>query len=139
MKTINHHSALIYVMVIVSAADGVMSDREMRTIGDITKSLPVFRDFEDHSLLPICQECAAMLREPEALHNILDLVREALPPPLRETAYAVALDVALSDSRVMLEELRVLDIIRRALGLDRLVAAAIERAARARYQVAADR
>ena len=139
MKTINHHSALIYVMVIVSAADGVMSDREMRTIGDITKTLPIFRDFEDHSLLPICHECAAMLREPESLDDVLDLVREALPQPLRETAYAVALEVALSDSRVMLEEVRVLDIIRRALGIDRLVAAALERAARARYQVAADR
>ena len=139
MKTINHHAALIYVMVIVSASDGVMSDRELQTIGDATKKLPIFRDFEEHHLLPMAQECAAMLREPDSLDPVLALVKEALPPHLRETAYLLALDVALTDSRVMLEELRVLDILRRALGIDRLVAAALERSARARYQVPTDR
>jgi uncharacterized membrane protein YebE (DUF533 family) len=135
MKTLNHHSALIYVMVIVAASDGVMSDRELRTIGDLIKTLPIFRDFEDHHLLPVAQECAAMLREPDALESILALIKETLPEILRETAYVLALDVALTDSRIMLEELRVLDILRRALGIDRLIAAAAERAARARYQV----
>ena len=57
MNTISHHSALIYVMVIVSAADGVMSERELKTIGNIAKTLPVFRDFEEHRLLPVAQEC----------------------------------------------------------------------------------
>ncbi|HEX3665956.1 MAG TPA: tellurite resistance TerB family protein [Rhizomicrobium sp.] len=135
MKAISHHSALIYVMVIVSAADGVMSDRELRTIGDMTKTLPIFRDFEEHYLLPIAQECAAMLCEPDSLDRVLQLIREALPSNLCETAYALALEVALTDSRVMLEEVRVLEILRHALAIDRLVAAALERGARARYQV----
>ena len=138
MKPLNHHSALIYVMVIVSAADGVMSDRELHAIGEIVKTLPAFRGFEQHRLLPVAQECAAMLREPDALDSVLGLVAEALPAYLRETAYAIAIDVALTDSRIMLEELRVLDLLRRAMGLDRLVAAAIERGARARYQVLAE-
>lgn len=137
MKTINTHSALIYVMVVMAAADGSMSDREMRTIGELIKTLPVFRDFEEHHLVPISQECAAILREPESLDGVLGLVREALPAVLRETAYMLALEVALTDSRVMLEEIRILEIIRRTLGLDRLVAAALERGARARYQIAA--
>jgi tellurite resistance protein len=137
MKALNHHSALIYVMVIVSAADGVMSDRELRTMGDLTKTLPVFRDFEDHLLLSVAQECAAMLHEPDSLEAVLRLVREALPSSLCETAYTLALDIALADSRVMLEEVRMLEILRRALGIDRLVAAALERGARARYQVSA--
>jgi hypothetical protein len=37
---------------------------------------------------------------------------------------------------VALEEVRVLEMIRRRLGIERLEAAALERAARARYQVA---
>ena len=59
-----------------------------------------------------------------------------MPEHLRETAYWLALEIALADSRVMLEEIRVIEAIRRALGLDRLVSAALERGARARYQVA---
>ncbi len=135
MRTISHHSALIYVMVVVSASDGIMSDRELRTIGQLTRTMPIFRDFEEHRLLAIAQECGAILQEKDGLDAVLGLVKEALPNSLRETAYVLALEVALTDSRVMLEEIRILEILRRALGLDRLVAAALERAARARYQV----
>lgn len=136
MKTISHHAALIYVMVMVSAADGVMSEKELKAMGMLAKSLPVFRDFEDHRLLTVAQECGSILQEKDGLDAVLGLVREALPEHLGETAYWLALEVALTDSRVMLEEIRMLDIIRRSLRIDRLVAAALERGARARYQVA---
>jgi hypothetical protein len=63
------------------------------------------------------------------------LVRDALSESLRETAYWLALETALSDHRVVLEEIRVIETLRHALGLDKLVAAALERGARARFQV----
>ena len=135
MKTISHHAALIYVMVIVSASDGVMSEKELKTIGDLVKSLPVFRDFEHHNLVHMSQECAAILTERDGLSAVLGLVKEALPEHLRETAYWLGLEIALTDSRVALEEIRVLEMVRRTLGIERLEAAALERAARARYQV----
>jgi len=134
--TISHHTALIYVMVLVAASDGVISEKELKTIGDLSKHLPSFRDFDHSRLLATAQDCGAILQEPEGLDALLGLVKAALPEHLRETAYWLALEVALSDSRVMLEEIRVIDVIRRALGLDRLIAAALERGARARYQVA---
>ncbi len=138
MQTISPHSALIYVMVVVSAADGTMSEKELKTMGALIKTLPVFRNFEEHRLLTVAQECGSILQqEAEGLDTVLGLVREALPEQLRETAYWVALEVALTDSRIMLEEIRVLEILRRALKIDRLASAAMERAARARYQVVA--
>jgi len=136
MKTISHHSALIYVMVLIAASDRVMSEKEMRAIGDLVKHLPVFADFEEHRLVHVSQECASILQEKDGLDAVLGLVKEALPDHLRETAYWLALEIALSDSRVMLEEVRVLELIRRTLGIERLEAAALERGARARYQVA---
>ncbi len=136
MNPIGHHAALIYVMVVVSASDGNMSERELHAIGEITKTLPVFHDFDDHRLLATAQECAVILQEEEGLDAVLGLIRNALPDHLRETAYWLALEVALTDSQVMLEEIRVLELIRRALGIERLIAAALERAARARYQIA---
>ncbi|MGD0189545.1 MAG: tellurite resistance TerB family protein [Rhizomicrobium sp.] len=136
MKIIGHHAALIYVMVVVSASDGNMSEKEMRAIGEIIKTLPVFRDFDEHRLLSTSQECAAILDEAEGLDAVLGLVKNSLPEHLCETAYWLALELALTDSRVMLEEIRILELIRRALGIERLIAAALERGARARYQVA---
>lgn len=136
MQAISHHAALVYVMVVVSAADGSMSETELRAIGDLTKTLPVFRGFDEHRLVFASQECAAILTERDGLDAVLGLIRNALPEHLRETAYWIALEMALTDQRVMLEEIRVLELLRHALGIDRLVAAALERGARARYQAA---
>jgi tellurite resistance protein len=136
MKTISHHAALVYVMVVVSAADGAMSDKELKAIGDLTRTLPVFKGFDRDRLLVLAQDCSAILQEEDGLAAVLGLVKDALPEPLRETAYWLALEVALSDTQVKLEEVRIIEALRRALGLDRLVAAALERGARARYQVA---
>jgi tellurite resistance protein len=135
MNTISPHTALVYVMVVVSASDGAMNDKELEAIGEITRKLPVFRNFDHSRLLALAQDCASILQEEDGLKAVLGLVADALPEPLRETAYWLALEVALTDSRVALEEVRVIDTLRRALGLDRLVAAALERGARARYQV----
>jgi len=136
VNTISHQTALVYVMVVVAAADGVISDKELKTIGDLSKNLPAFRDFDHSRLLATAQDCGAILQENEGLEAVMGLAKAALPEHLRETAYWLALEVALSDSRVMLEEIRVIEAIRRALNLDKLTAAALERGARARYQVA---
>jgi uncharacterized membrane protein YebE (DUF533 family) len=42
----DHHEALIYSMLMVSASDGNMTDAEMNTIGDIVRTLPVFQDYD---------------------------------------------------------------------------------------------
>ena len=56
-----------------------------------------------------------------------------LKGPLAETAYTFALDVAASDGVVTPEEMSILEMLRHALKIDRLIAAAIERGARARF------
>ena len=136
MKTISHQTALVYVMVIMSAADGSMSEKELKIISELSKVLPSFQGFDHSRLLSICQECAQILQEPDGIDAVLGLVKEGLPEVLRETAYWVALEVALADRRIALEEVRMLDSLRRTFSIDKLVAAAIERGARAKYQVA---
>lgn len=130
---IGHHAALIYVMVIVSAADREMTDAELRAIGEEVQRLPVFRDYDAGNLARDAGDCAAILQDEEGLDTVLGIVRGALPERLRETAYALACDIAVADGKLSQEELRVLQIIRNRLDLDRLHTAAIERAARARH------
>jgi len=134
MKTINPHAALIYVMVVVAASDGQMDERELHAIGDLARRLPAFKGFDPDRLMATVEDCSSILQENEGLQAVLGLVRDALSESLRETAYWLALETALCDHRVVLEEIRVIETLRRALGLDKLVAAALERGARARYQ-----
>ena len=47
----NHHAALIYTMVLASAADSEMTDSELKVIGDLVRYLPGFLDY-DENLLP---------------------------------------------------------------------------------------
>ena len=132
-QTISHHAALIYTMVIVSAADGGMSDAEMETIGRIVTKYPIFDDFNSDRLIEIVEECGQIMSADGGFEAVLGLIKEAIPKKLKETAYAAAVDIAAADNKVGQEELRVLELLRHALDIDRLYAGAIERAARARH------
>ncbi len=129
----SHHTALIYTMVLVSAADGVMTDAEMATIGEIVRTLPVFNDFDQDRLTKATEECAERLAAEGGFDGVLATIVESLPEKLRETAYAVACEVAAADLQADQEELRLLEILGADLKLDPLAAAAIERATRARH------
>lgn len=136
MSTIAPQTALIYVMVTMSAVDSAMSDNELRTIGGIVKNLPAFRDFDSTRLIRIAKECGEILQEEGGLDAVFGLVKDALPEHMRETAYAVAVEVASADLSVGQEEIRLLQLLRDTLGIEKLVAAAIERGARARHMTA---
>ena len=130
---LSHHAALIYVMVMVSAADRNMTDAELHTIGEIVSFLPIFRDYDPGLLPNTTIACAELLDSEDGLDRALGVIRASLPPRLRETAYALACDVAASDGEAHQEVLRLLEMIRHRLDIDRLIAAAIERGARARF------
>ena len=131
--TLSPHEALIYVMVVMAAADRDMSDRELKRIGDQVRNLPAFADFDEKDLIPSAEECAARLGQEEGLDRFLDVIADALPSHLVETAYALACEIAAADLRVPPEEMRLLHMLRDRLGLDRLIASAIERAVKARH------
>ena len=132
--TISTEQALIYTMVTMSGVEGKVNAIELAEIRQLVQSLPIFGDFDEHRLMTVAQEAGEILQEPEGLQAILGLIKQALSPRLRETAYALAVEVAASDLAVGKEELRFLAMLRDALGLDKLVTAALERSAIARYQ-----
>jgi tellurite resistance protein len=132
-RPIDKHTALIFTMVLISAAEGEMTDAELEMIGRQVRYLPVFRGFDHQRLTEVGRDCADLLRDEDGLEAAIEMIAEALSQPLRETAYAVACDVAAADGTLEPAELEVLGLLRRRLNVDRLVAAAIERAAYARH------
>ena len=131
---LDHHRALVYTMVIVSAADSDVPEAELRIIGDIVGDLPIFRDFDPDELAQALDDCTELLNRENGLEETLKVIKAALPAKLRETAYAIACDLVAADGAATQEELRILELIGQRLNIDRLVAAALERGARARFQ-----
>jgi len=138
---LSHHQALIYTMVLISAADSEMSDAELETIGEIVRYLPIFKDFEVSQITQVASACVELLQDSAGLDKATGLIKEALPKPLRETAYAVACDVAAADGVVHPEELRPLETPRPPPEIGRLTADALAQgtAARARPHTVHDR
>lgn len=135
MSTISPHTALVYVMVVVSASDRKMPDSELRRIGEIVRTAPVFSGYDPDSLIRDARNCTAILQqEDEGLDAVVGLVREAIPTTHLDTAYALACEVAAADARFTREEIRILELIHIGLGIDRLRAAAIELATEARLR-----
>ena len=127
------HRALIWTMVLVSAADGEMTDAELKTIGENVQHLQAFRSFDLTRLPEVARECTDWLADADELDAVVARVTAALPERLKETAYALACDVAMADDRIPREAMRMLEVIRQGLDLDRLIAAAIQRGSRARH------
>jgi tellurite resistance protein len=129
------HEALIHLMVITSASDRDMTDVELARIGEVVRSWPVFEDFDTEKLVSVAQDCQKRLHAPGGLEGMLAVIAGTLPLRLHDTAYAAAFEVAAADLEMRLEEVRVLQLIRRALDLDTLIVAAIAQAAKARLRM----
>lgn len=125
--------ALVALMIAVSASDENIRTSELIKISNAINNLPIFAGYDPERLPRMSNTVFDLLVEEDGLEALFDLIREALPERLFETAYALSCDVAAADGLIEGQEARMLEEIRDELNLDRLHAAAIERGARARH------
>lgn len=125
--------ALVAIMIAVSASDEQIRTSELVTIERILNHLPVFADYENDRLKSVSTVVFDLFEDEDGLDTLWSSVRNALPERMFETAYVMACDVVAADGTARESELRLLEEMRYELNIDRLHAAAIERAARARH------
>jgi len=133
MAHLTHHQALIHVMVTMSAVDRSMGDAELAKMGDSLKTLPIFADYDTGSLIEDVSACSLILQDEDGLDQIINNAISSLPKHLHETAYALAVEVAAADLHLEQTELRLLQVLRQKMNIDRLACAAIEHGAKARF------
>jgi hypothetical protein len=138
-ESLNAPEALVLTMVLVSVADGGITDREIGIMAGEVQTLPVFLDFSAGQFDSVTEAAVQLLNEEDGLAHAGRLIRNALSPKLRETAYALACEVIAGGlegstrSGSHGQALDMLAFVRETLGLDHLIATAIERGVRARY------
>ncbi|NKB54169.1 MAG: Tellurite resistance protein TerB [Rhizobiaceae bacterium] len=133
MNAISVQDTLVFVMVAISAVDRNMDETEMLRIGNVVKTLPIFDGYNSDQLVNAAKTCRDILQEEEGLETILGFTA-ALPENLQQTAYVLAAEIAAADLSVSAEEVRLLQLLRNHLSIDKLTCAALELAARARHQ-----
>lgn len=133
MTDITPHRALIYTMVIASAADADMTDEELLRLGQLIDRMPVFQDYEPDDLTSDAEACADLLAGADGADGAIVMIKKALPVKLRETAYAFACEIVAADLHASQDELQFLEVLSYDLEIDPLAAAAIQRGARARH------
>lgn len=126
--------SLVAVMIAVSAADEKIVEKELTAIRAIVGRMPVFEGYDTDRVGLVSGIVADLFEEDEGIDALIGIVKASLPDHLRETAYALACDLAAADGSIHQTEMRLLEIIRHDLQVGRLAAAAIERGARARHQ-----
>ena len=125
---------LIHLMLAMAAADEAISDAELSRVERLIDFLPVFENFPPEDLNIVTDSFVELMAVEEGLDSLMTLLASTLPDELHETAYALAVEIAAADLTVTPEELRLLDMLRDFLKVDKLAAAAIERGARARFR-----
>ena len=128
MNAISVQDTLIFVMVSISAVDRNMNETEMLRIGNVVKTLPVFDGYNSDQLVNAAKTCRDILQEEEGLETVLGFAA-ALPENLQRTAYVLAAEIAAADLSVSAEEVRLLQLLRNHLDIDKLTCAALELAA----------
>ena len=138
-RLLDQHTALIFTMMLISAAEGDMADSESDTIGRIVRDLPAFQDFDAERLPEVWRECSQLLydllRQDDGADVACEMIAEGLHQTLRETAYLLGFEVAAADGSLASEERNLLEILRERLNIDRLTAAAIEHTTYVRHAV----
>jgi len=133
-KRLSPPEALIYCMFTASTVDRTVSAEELDRIGSIVRELPAFKGYARDWFADESQACGKVLGKPGGVEAVLDLVTEALPRELRETAYVLATEVVETDMTFRNEERRFLEMLAARLNLDKLIVAALERAVKARHR-----
>ncbi|MGI9521764.1 MAG: tellurite resistance TerB family protein, partial [Hyphomicrobiaceae bacterium] len=93
-----------------------------------------FEGFDEDNLIEEAQACGRVVSGPDGLGSVLDMIAEALPDHMRETAFVLAAEIAASDLKSSQEERRFLQLLAGRLKLEPLTVSALARAAVARHR-----
>ena len=133
--SLSPQDALIHVMVTTASSDAAITQQELERIQQLLGRTPIFADYDRAQLESVANQCVDVINR-LGIEPALDGAIADIPDRLQDTAYALAVEVAVVDLHLPQEELRLLEMIRDRLKIDRLVTAAIEAAARARMRTA---
>jgi hypothetical protein len=108
--------AFASIALVAIAADGYLADQEGEDMSLMLSRMKLFSDHRGEALNRMLDTLLARLKQ-EGPGQLVATAKVCLPPELRETAFAIATDLVLSDRTVTQQEQAFLDDLYRILEL----------------------
>jgi tellurite resistance protein len=106
--------AFAAVALVAIAADGYLSDQEGRDMTNMLARMRLFQNYSSDVMRRMFDKLLSLLKL-KGPSTLIDQAKLRLPVELRETAFAIATDLVLSDGTVTSQEQAFLDDLYRIL------------------------
>jgi tellurite resistance protein len=107
---------IVAVMLAIAAADGHISDEEIEDLISRLRRLQLFSGLTDDQLIAAANKPFDLLRK-GGPDELIRSASPALPQQLRESAFAIAVDLAFSDGSVADEEKQLIEKLQHEFGI----------------------
>jgi hypothetical protein len=116
--------AFVCLLLAGARSDGSVSPHEANQIEHVVTAMKLFRGSSYEVRQAIFTTAAERIKQ-QGIGRVVSAAAAAVPPELRGTAFAVAVDLMLSDGRLTTSEERFADELRVRLHVDREMAAKV--------------
>lgn len=104
------------IVLAAIAADGVITEEEANGLVVGLVRMKTYAGYNGNQLGAMLNKLIGIIRK-QGLDNLINMAKEGLPAEMRETAFAVATDLALADGEIANQEKDILTKIQQALGI----------------------
>ncbi|MGE5379390.1 MAG: tellurite resistance TerB family protein [Candidatus Saccharibacteria bacterium] len=98
------------------AADGVITEEEANGLIVSLIRMKMFRGYNGNQMGAMLNKLIGIIRK-SGLDGLISMAKESLPEDMRETAFAVATDLALADGEIAQQEKDILTKFQQSLGI----------------------
>ncbi|NJK39654.1 MAG: tellurite resistance TerB family protein [Oscillatoriales cyanobacterium RM2_1_1] len=116
--------AFAAIALVAIAADGVIANSESQILRATFARMQLFQDYSAESKNEMLTRLLDQIKQ-QGYEALMKVAVQKIPPDLKETAFAVATDITLSDGELADEEEQLLDALYNSLGLSEEIAAKI--------------
>jgi tellurite resistance protein len=104
------------IILAAVAADGVITEEEANGLVIGMVRMKLYAGYNGNQLGSILNKLVGVIKK-QGIDGLINQAKESLPQEMRETAFAVATDLALADGEIANQEKDILTKIQQALGI----------------------
>ncbi|MBW4681750.1 MAG: tellurite resistance TerB family protein [Microcoleus vaginatus WJT46-NPBG5] len=99
-NSLSQAEAVAAIAVVAISADGYLLEEERQSLFSVMADLQVFKEYSSRQRLKLLEKLFDLLRQKGA-HTLVYSAKDALSPKLRETAFAVAINMVMADGTLV--------------------------------------